>query len=206
MYCRICMSHANPGYFGYCYNGFCGWRDETHIDVISTTGFGQHRDIWHKFETINKPQVKDRHMRQYLLIADRRRVRRHCNLPVLRLQGNMQLPKTSYASFDVERVCSIEQVLRFADAPNSDNTYVVDTQSRRHLEHYVEKRRYIIQENLVKENEKKAQRKAEIPQRKLDLGAIARQAAIAASHFYPHKVAPAADEVISNDTRSNNTV
>ncbi|KAL1616040.1 hypothetical protein SLS56_011590 [Neofusicoccum ribis] len=181
------MSHANPEYFGYCYNGFCSWRDETHIDVISTTGFGQHRDIWHRFETIIKPQVKDRHMRQ--------------------LQGNMQFLETSYASFDFERVCSIEQVLRFADAPNSDNTYVVDTQSMGHLEHYVEKRRYIVQENLVEENGKKAQRKAEIQQRRLDLGVIARQAAIAASHFYPHKVALATEyEVISNDTRSNNTV
>lgn len=91
-----------------------GW-DRRGVKIIQLTGFGEtNPHIKDRFGTINNHYVVKDLSSAYLLIADQDNSPTHFNLPILRLEDGMFMPKRSYVNCLVVLRLHINKLMRFS--------------------------------------------------------------------------------------------
>ncbi|KAF4540230.1 uncharacterized protein LTHEOB_9326 [Lasiodiplodia theobromae] len=92
-----------------------GWDKRGVVKIIQLTGFGEtNPHINDRFGGIDNPYVVRRLSSAYLLIADQDNSPTHFNLPILRLEDGMFMPKRSYVNCVVVLRLHINKLMHFS--------------------------------------------------------------------------------------------
>ncbi|KAK0654686.1 hypothetical protein DIS24_g5083 [Lasiodiplodia hormozganensis] len=92
-----------------------GWDKRGVVKIIQLTGFGEtNPHIKDRFGGIDNPYVVRRLSSAYLLIADQDNSPTHFNLPILKLEDGMFMPKRSYVNCVVVLRLHINKLMHFS--------------------------------------------------------------------------------------------